>query len=920
MLKVVRVLSVRFVVTVTVAVALSACGGGGGGILPPRPPAPPTPPTPPDAPEPPDTPNPPGSPNPPGPAALPPPNIVKVASGLNSGVVNLEVTWAAVSGATGYKVQWKSGSEAWSTSREQTVTGMTTTASTIPNLMTSTQYTVRVIPIGSSVDGTASREVMHMYMTDSRSNVRTPRSGETLEPTNPRMKSSWETTEYRESSALGLINASTGYAARTTGNPGGGGITIAIQDDQIEFAHPALDGETVTIGNWRAGRDADHGTQVAGVAAGRRDGQHMHGVAYNANIVWIRGMDAGGWGMEAALASASGLTGTFSYPEHGGGGFTYTADPAASAHIVLPSYVYSNVDPPARREAILRGLRLAAGRGRIIVSPAGNSAGTVPVYPGRLFAEEGVAGFGIVATGLNEDGTGFAAFANQCGPVKQYCLMAPAESVYTSIGLYINRILPSLPPYAAATGTSFSAPATGGAAAVLWAAFPNKTASQIVDRLLTTARQIDAANCNYDSTGVSDKCGHGALDLGAAMNPVGFTSMALPGAGLVPVHHSYVNLPPGFRAPTNAGLANAIVYDEQMFPFLHDLNGAFRVYQAPVADSAMRGFLSSFGDAVWAVPLGQKAAVEFAPDTAAFFRARTARDAGVVRNYRLYVRPLPDVRLALGQGFGSVGGASNHFITKRTSRALFQDGLTVSPFMAFTGRGPSLSMDWQMDDETVVDFVGKDGTDYFGVTSARLASVGLTRRLGQGWTVGMRYGGLWESGSVLGIRGQGAFRGFSEAGTEFFDISVESRLWERLSVFGSLSRGRTRGGSGGAGSLVSGWSGVRTGSVMVGVELGGLWFGSDRLILTAATPFRARAATVYVNVPSREIADGVVEYTRHAVDVTPQGRERRVQVVYEASSGRAASVTVGGYLRSNPEHDAAAESEFGVAAKMSLRF
>ena len=326
------------------------------------------------------------SPSPPAPVvpqALPPPNIVKVASGLNSGVVNLEVTWAAVSGATGYKVQWKSGSEAWSTSREQTVTGMTTTASTIPNLMTSTQYTVRVIPIGSSVDGTASREVMHMYMTDSRSNVRTPRSGETLEPTNPRMKSSWETTEYRESSALPLINASTGYAARTTGNPGGGGITIAIQDDQIEFAHPALDGETVTIGNWRAGRDADHGTQVAGVAAGRRDGQHMHGVAYNANIVWIRGMDAGGWGLEAALASASGLTGTFSYPEHGGGGFTYTADPAASAHIVLPSYVYSNVDPPARREAILRGLRLAAGRGRIIVSPRGELRGHGACLPGQ---------------------------------------------------------------------------------------------------------------------------------------------------------------------------------------------------------------------------------------------------------------------------------------------------------------------------------------------------------------------------------------------------------------------------------------------------------------------------------------------------------------------------------------------------------
>ena len=43
--------------------------------------------------------------------------------------------------------------------------------------------------------------------------------------------------------------------------------------------------------------------------------------------------------------------------------------------------------------------------------------------------------------------------------------------------------------------------------------------------------------------------------------------------------------------------------------------------------------------------------------------------------------------------------------------------------------------------------------------------------------------------------------------------------------------------------------------------------------------------------PDREVADGVVEYTRHAVNLTSRGRERRLQLVYEAG------VVVGGTMR-----------------------
>ncbi len=42
------------------------------------------------------------------------------------------------------------------------------------------------------------------------------------------------------------------------------------------------------------------------------------------------------------------------------------------------------------------GLRVAAGRGRIIVAATGNTGGTEPyAYPAKAFADEGIAGSAI---------------------------------------------------------------------------------------------------------------------------------------------------------------------------------------------------------------------------------------------------------------------------------------------------------------------------------------------------------------------------------------------------------------------------------------------------------------------------------------------------------------------------------------------
>ena len=64
---------------------------------------------------------------------------------ITPGNAQLAVEWTAVSNATGYEVQWKSGGESYNTSgRQATISSGSTTSHTIPSLNNGTEYTVRV--------------------------------------------------------------------------------------------------------------------------------------------------------------------------------------------------------------------------------------------------------------------------------------------------------------------------------------------------------------------------------------------------------------------------------------------------------------------------------------------------------------------------------------------------------------------------------------------------------------------------------------------------------------------------------------------------------------------------------------------------------------------------------------------------------
>ena len=96
----------------------------------------------------------------------PPPPVTDLAQVMGvtvaPGNAQLVVTWTAVDNATGYTVQWKSGSQAYNSGdRQATVTSGSTTRYTIPSLTNGTPYTVRVIATRTGAnDGPSSAEVM----------------------------------------------------------------------------------------------------------------------------------------------------------------------------------------------------------------------------------------------------------------------------------------------------------------------------------------------------------------------------------------------------------------------------------------------------------------------------------------------------------------------------------------------------------------------------------------------------------------------------------------------------------------------------------------------------------------------------------------------------------------------------------------
>jgi subtilisin family serine protease len=264
---------------------------------------------------------------------------------------------------------------------------------------------------------------------------------------------------------------------------GDSGTIVAVLDTGVELTHSDLSGQFWVndrevpgngldddgnghiddIHGWRFGHDTlgnpiesneinddhGHGTHVAGIIAARgNNGQGIAGMAWDSRIMVVKVLDQKGEGYFSEIAN----------------GLIYaTNNGARIANLSLGGPEMSSIMGDA--------IAYAKAHGTLVIAAAGN-AGSQVFYPAAY--PDAIA---VAATDQNDQRLWFSCY----GP--EVDLSAPGSFIYsTCLG----------DSYCSKSGTSMATPHVAGLAALLWSQHPDYTPDQVMQRLRSTAQDINA--------------------------------------------------------------------------------------------------------------------------------------------------------------------------------------------------------------------------------------------------------------------------------------------------------------------------------------------------------------------------------------------------------------------------------------------
>ncbi len=278
----------------------------------------------------------------------------------------------------------------------------------------------------------------------------------------------------------------------------GQGVTIGVLDDGVNTALPEFTGrisslskdfgnETrggVTTARNRLSDDkADHGTAVAAIIAGNRDGNNGMGVAPDASIAILRTSDYNyDTGTETLYHDAEAL------------------DYAATSGIKV-------INRSLASQGYNGSLKAAVGRyaatGGLVVNAAGNSGGANPTDAVNVDDANRKGWLFVVALDpFVQSGYTLASYSNKAGSL--------ADRTVTAVGTnYTTRLDGSVAGF---SGTSSAAAQVSGLAALILSKWPQLSGADAGNVILNTARDIG-------DPGVDTVFGHGLIDVKAALSP-----------------------------------------------------------------------------------------------------------------------------------------------------------------------------------------------------------------------------------------------------------------------------------------------------------------------------------------------------------------------------------------------------------------
>jgi subtilisin family serine protease len=274
------------------------------------------------------------------------------------------------------------------------------------------------------------------------------------------------------------------------------GVKIAVIDSGADLGAPDVRDKTpetwsVLSRSHRVRDRLGHGTFVSSLAAGSvSNGVGISGFGGDAKLLVVQAIDADGYITDVDEAAAIVYA-----VRHG----------AKIVNLSIGGTETSRVEQ--------RAIRWAARRGVLVVAAAGNEhdQGNAPEYPAALLqpiGSNGRGGIGLAVGATAMDGS--RAFFSNTG--SYLSLAAPGFNVFAAESAdceWPRADLPWASPgyYGWASGTSFATPEVAGAAALVWAANPRLTATQVAKVLKESA----------SGTGWNPELGWGRLDAAAAV-------------------------------------------------------------------------------------------------------------------------------------------------------------------------------------------------------------------------------------------------------------------------------------------------------------------------------------------------------------------------------------------------------------------
>lgn len=275
----------------------------------------------------------------------------------------------------------------------------------------------------------------------------------------------------------------------------GQGVIVAVVDTGIDLTHQEFIDSSSGRNNLVQGYNAftrsskpeavqddnGHGTSMSGVIAALKDNNKgIVGIAHNAKIMPIKAMDEVGEGEDSVIAD----------------GIVWAVDNGAKIiNLSIGSEVQSKILDDA--------LQYAADQGCLLVGASGNNKNAVEVQSDTI---RGTSTNKVAYPGADPNVLAVSA-VDRYDNITDFSLLGP-EVRLSAPG---NRILttfwsPTDTGLAYSTGTSIAAPMISASAALLWSSYPDLTAQEIEQALLSSASDLGAR-------GQDDQYGFGRVDV-----------------------------------------------------------------------------------------------------------------------------------------------------------------------------------------------------------------------------------------------------------------------------------------------------------------------------------------------------------------------------------------------------------------------